>query len=229
MKFCNDWQTYIGMEFEKSYYIKIRQFLKEEYKKRCIYPDMYDIFNALHLTAYEDVKVVILGQDPYHGPSQAHGLSFSVKPGVKIPPSLRNIYKELATDIGCSIPNHGYLVKWAEQGVLLLNAVLTVRASEPSSHSKIGWQNFTDAIISKLNERNNPIVFILWGNYARSKKKLITKSHHLIIESPHPSPLSASRGFFGTKPFSRANTFLTENGMEEIDWQIDNLDESCKK
>ena len=169
-----------------------------------------------------DVKIVILGQDPYHGPNQAHGLSFSVKPGIQPPPSLRNIYKELHTDIGCSIPNNGYLKKWADQGVLLLNTVLTVRAGEANSHKNKGWEIFTDKIISKLNERKDPIVFILWGNNAISKKKLITNPQHYIIQSVHPSPLSATRGFFGSKPFSKTNEFLKSINKQEIDWQIDN-------
>lgn len=219
----NTWHDVIGEEFEKDYYKSIRAFLKKEYKNLVIYPNMNDIFNALHYTDYNKVKVVILGQDPYHGPNQAHGLSFSVKPGVAIPPSLMNIYKELKTDIGCYIPNNGYLEKWAQQGVLLLNAVLTVRQGQASSHSKIGWQIFTDEIIRKLNMREEPVVFILWGNYAKSKKSIITKDKHYIIESTHPSPLSASRGFFGSKPFSKANKFLKNIGKDEIDWQIENI------
>ena len=219
----NDWQELLNDEFDKEYYKKLRHQLKNEYSNYTIYPDMYDIFNALHYTSYEDVKVVILGQDPYHGPNQAHGLSFSVKKGVRIPPSLVNIYKELNNDLGCKIPSHGNLTKWAKQGILLLNASLTVRASKPSSHSKIGWQIFTDKIISLLNEREEPVVFILWGNYAISKEKLITSDRHYIIKSVHPSPLSASRGFFGSKPFSKANEFLKSINKEEIDWQIDEI------
>ncbi|GMQ63344.1 uracil-DNA glycosylase [Vallitalea maricola] len=221
--FENDWQQLLDDEFDKEYYKKLRHQLKNEYSNYIIYPDMYDIFNALHYTSYEDVKVVILGQDPYHGPNQAHGLSFSVKKGVRIPPSLVNIYKELNNDLGCKIPSHGNLTKWAKQGILLLNASLTVRASKPSSHSKIGWQIFTDKIISLLNEREDPVVFILWGNYAISKEKLITGDRHYIIKSVHPSPLSASRGFFGSKPFSKANDFLKSINKEEIDWQIDEI------
>lgn len=224
MKLENDWQSKIGEEFEKEYYLKIRELLKKEYKTKIIYPNMYDIFNALKWTAFSDVKVAILGQDPYHGHGQAHGLSFSVLPGVNIPPSLVNIYKELRDDLGCYIPNHGCLEYWAKQGVLLLNAVLTVRAGEASSHSRIGWQIFTDQIITKLNEREEPIVFILWGNHARSKKKLITNKKHYIIEAPHPSPLSAHRGFFGSKCFSKANTFLTSVGKDPIDWQIKSVE-----
>lgn len=219
--FENDWQEIIGEEFEKEYYKKIRAFLKEEYTTTVIYPDMHDIFNALHYTSYKDVKVVILGQDPYHGPNEAHGLCFSVKEGIAIPPSLINIYKELNTDLGCYIPKKGYLKRWADQGALLLNAVLTVRANQAASHSKIGWQNFTDTVIKRLNERDDPVVFILWGNYARNKKELITNKIHYIIESAHPSPLSASRGFLGSKPFSKTNEFLKKIGKDLIDWQIE--------
>lgn len=219
----NQWNDLLKDEFEKDYYKKMRQYLVTEYKTKTIYPDMYDIFNCLHFTDYNDVKVVILGQDPYHGPNQAHGLSFSVNKGIKTPPSLLNIYKELQSDLECYIPNNGYLKRWADQGVLLLNTALTVRAAEANSHKDIGWAIFTDKIISLLNERNNPIVFILWGNNAIKKKSLITNKNHFIITSPHPSPLSASRGFFGTKPFSKANNFLTENNMCPIDWQIENI------
>ncbi|GMQ60372.1 uracil-DNA glycosylase [Vallitalea sediminicola] len=221
--FENDWQELLEDEFEKDYYKNLRCYLKDEYSSYTIYPHMYDIFNALHYTSYKDVKVVILGQDPYHGPDQAHGLSFSVKKGVKIPPSLVNIYKELNKDLGCKIPSHGNLTKWAKQGILLLNASLTVRASKPSSHSKIGWQIFTDKIISLLNEREEPVVFILWGNYAISKEKLITNDRHFIIKSVHPSPLSASRGFVGSEPFSKVNNFLKSIDRDEIDWQIDEI------
>lgn len=219
----NDWAPLLDEEFQKPYYRKLRKFLIDEYNNYTIYPDKYDIFNALHLTPYHKTKVVILGQDPYHGPNQAHGLSFSVKPGVAIPPSLKNIYRELADDIGCEIPDHGFLEHWAKQGVLMLNTVLTVRAGRAHSHKGKGWEIFTDQIISKLNEREKPVVFILWGRPAQSKKSLITNPHHYFIESPHPSPLSANRGFFGSRPFSKANHFLRENGMEEIDWQIPRL------
>lgn len=222
--FENNWQDVIGNEFDKPYYQDIRNFLKSAYENQVIYPDMNDIFNALHFTDYEDVKVVILGQDPYHGPNQAHGLSFSVKPGVDIPPSLKNIYKELLADCGCYIPNNGYLEKWARQGVLLLNAVLTVKAREAASHRKLGWQNFTDQVIKALNERETPVVFILWGNFAKSKAEFITNPNHLILTSVHPSPLSASRGFFGSQPFSRTNEFLKQHGIEPIDWQIENIE-----
>ncbi len=222
--FDNDWQELLESEMEKEYYQNLRQFLIKEYSTRTIYPDMYDIFNALHLTAYKDVKAVILGQDPYHGPNQAYGLAFSVKEGIRIPPSLVNIYKELHDDLGCYIPNNGCLTKWAKEGVLLLNASLTVRAGEANSHSRIGWEIFTDHIIKLLNEREDPIVFILWGNNARKKKEMITNPKHYIIESVHPSPLSASRGFFGSKPFSKTNKFLESIGKEPIDWQIENID-----
>ncbi|MSR92725.1 uracil-DNA glycosylase [Inconstantimicrobium porci] len=219
----NDWYDLLKDEFEKDYYKKLRTFLIEEYRHHTIYPNMYDIFNALNFTPYKDVKVVILGQDPYHGPQQAHGLSFSVQPDVKIPPSLVNIYKELHTDLGCYIPNNGYLKKWADQGVLLLNTSLTVRAGEANSHRNIGWGTFTDKIIELLNQRQNPIVFILWGNNAISKEKFITNPQHYIIKSVHPSPLSASRGFFGSKPFSKTNAFLIKNNKAPIDWQIENI------
>ncbi|MGG7179449.1 uracil-DNA glycosylase [Clostridium paraputrificum] len=219
----NKWQSVLEGEFNKEYYKKLHSFLLEEYKTKTIYPDMYDIFNALIYTDYDDVKVVILGQDPYHGPNQAHGLSFSVKPGIIPPPSLRNIFKELSNDVGGSIPNNGYLKKWADQGVLLLNTVLTVRDGEANSHKNKGWEIFTDQIISSLNNRVDPIVFILWGNHAISKKKLITNENHYIIQSVHPSPLSANRGFFGTKPFSKTNAFLHSINKKEIDWQIENI------
>lgn len=219
----NDWNSLLKEEFSKDYYLNLRKFLIEEYKTKIIYPNMNDIFNALHYTPYKDVKVVILGQDPYHGVNQAHGLSFSVKPGIQTPPSLKNIYKELNKDLGCYIPNNGYLKKWADQGVLLLNTVLTVRAGEANSHKGKGWEIFTDKIISLLNERENPIVFILWGNNAISKEMLITNSWHYIIKSVHPSPLSASRGFFGSSPFSKTNNFLMNLKKAPICWQIDNL------
>lgn len=219
----NDWKELLAGEFQKDYYIKLREFLKEEYMTRRIYPSMYDIYNALRYTSFEDTRVVILGQDPYHGFGQAHGLSFSVKPEVKVPPSLQNIYKELKEDLGCEIPNHGYLVKWAEQGVLLLNTVLTVREGEPNSHKGMGWEILTDRIISILGNREEPVVFILWGSNARSKIKLIDTSRHQVIESVHPSPLSSYRGFFGSKPFSKANRFLSSIGCQEIDWQIESI------
>ncbi|AQS12078.1 uracil-DNA glycosylase [Clostridium saccharobutylicum] len=219
----NDWKNYLDSEFKKDYYIKLKKFLVNEYNSKVIYPNMYDLFNALHFTPYSKVKVVILGQDPYHGPNQAHGLSFSVNPGVKTPPSLINIYKELHTDLGCYIPNNGYLKKWADQGVLLLNTVLTVRAGEANSHRNKGWEEFTTKVIQILNDKETPIVFILWGNNAISKEKLITNPKHLIIKSVHPSPLSASRGFFGSKPFSKTNDFLIKTNQTPIDWQIENI------
>lgn len=219
----NDWQDLLEDEFKKDYYLLLRRFLINEYKTRKIYPDMYDIFNALHYTPYKDVKVVILGQDPYHGLNQAHGLSFSVKPGVPVPPSLLNIYKELHDDLGCYIPNNGYLKKWADQGVMLLNTVLTVRAGQANSHRNMGWERFTDRVISLLNDREDPIVFILWGRNAQSKENIITNPNHYIIKSVHPSPLSAHRGFFGSKPFSKTNSFLISKGKESIDWQIENI------
>ena len=219
----NDWQDLLQEEFEKEYYQNLRKFLISEYKNKTIYPHMNNIFNALKFTSYKDVKVVILGQDPYHGPNQAHGLSFSVNKGVKIPPSLLNIYKELHDDLGCYIPNNGYLESWAKQGVLLLNTVLTVRAHEANSHRNMGWEQFTDKIISLLNDREDPIVFILWGNPSISKKKLITNKRHFIITSPHPSPLSAFRGFFGSRPFSRSNDFLKSINKTPINWQIENI------
>lgn len=219
----NDWAPYLQDEFEKPYYQQLRKFLVEEYNTRFIYPDKYDIFNALHYTSFADTKVVILGQDPYHGPGQAHGLSFSVKPGIKPPPSLQNIFKELQSDLGCYIPNNGHLVKWAEQGVLLLNTVLTVRAETPNSHKNMGWENFTDKVIETLNQKETPVVFLLWGSHAQKKAELITNKKHYLIKTPHPSPLSAHRGFLGSKPFSRTNQFLQANGLGEIDWQISNL------
>lgn len=222
-EFKNDWNELLHDEFLKDYYVQLRSFLKQEYSTRVIYPNMHDIFNALHYTAYKDVKVVILGQDPYHGPGQAHGLSFSVKPGVPAPPSLKNIFKELNSDLGCFIPNNGYLKSWTDQGVLLLNTALTVRASEANSHKGKGWEVFTDRIIKLLNNREDPIVFILWGSNAISKQQFITNPKHYILKSVHPSPLSASRGFFGTKPFSKTNEFLESIGKTPIDWQIPNI------
>ena len=214
----NDWDTLLKDEFQKDYYLKIREFLKTEYFTRTVFPPMHDIFNALKYTPFENTRVVILGQDPYHEPGQAHGLSFSVKQGVKIPPSLVNIYKELHDDIGMKIPNHGDLSSWAKQGVLLLNATLTVRQGQANSHQKIGWATFTDNIIKLLNESTRPIVFLLWGSNARSKRAYITNKHHLILESVHPSPLSAHGGFFGCKHFSRANDFLASTSQPQINW-----------
>lgn len=223
IKFKNDWQKLLEDEMEKEYFSSLMKFIEEEYKTKTIYPEKENIFNALDYTSYRDTKVVILGQDPYHGPNQAYGLAFSVKPGVKVPPSLRNIYKELKDDLGCSIPNHGSLVKWAKEGVLLLNASFTVRAGEANSHNKVGWEKFTHRIINLLNQREDPIVFILWGNNAIKNEELITNPHHHIIKSFHPSPLSASRGFFGTKPFSRTNEFLKSIGKKPINWQIEDM------
>ncbi len=216
----NDWDEVIGEEFEKEYYQKLRSFLDEEYKNKTIYPLPKYIYTALRLTPYKDCRVVILGQDPYHEPNQAHGLAFSVSKSVQIPPSLQNIYKELHDDLGCFIPDHGFLADWAKQGVLLLNAVLTVEAHKANSHKGRGWETLTDTIIQKLNEKEEPVVFILWGANARSKKQYINDPKHLIIESAHPSPLSAYNGFFGSRPFSRTNDFLKAHGYQPIDWQI---------
>lgn len=219
----NDWLPALQEEFRKDYYQKLYAFVKEEYSKQTVYPPSDDIFNALHLTPLKDVKVLILGQDPYFNEHQAHGLCFSVQPGVDIPPSLKNIYAELETDLGCKIPNNGYLTKWAEQGVLLLNTVLTVRAHQPNSHQGRGWENFTDAIIRKVNEQDRPVVYMLWGKPAQSKMKMLNNPKHLILTAPHPSPLSAYRGFFGCKHFSRANAFLEEHNVAPIDWQIEDI------
>ena len=220
---ANDWLEPLKPEFSKPYYKKLYQTVNEEYRTHQIFPPADDIFNAFALTPLHEVKVVILGQDPYHGEGQAHGLCFSVKPDVEIPPSLVNIYKELQDDCGCEIPNNGYLTKWAKQGVLLLNTVLTVRAHQANSHRGIGWEEFTDAAIRVLNEQDRPMVFILWGRPAQMKKSMLTNPNHLIIESPHPRPLSAYRGFFGSRPFSRTNKYLKEHGLKEIDWQIENI------
>lgn len=216
----NDWDELLAPEFEKPYYKKIRYFLKKEYEEQTIYPSMYDIFNALKFTPYHSVKAVLLGQDPYHGPGQAHGLCFSVQPGVDPPPSLRNIFQELESDLGIAPPDGGTLTPWAQQGVLLLNTVLTVRRGQPNSHKNLGWTTFTDAIISLLNQRSQPIVFLLWGGNARSKKSLITAPQHLILETTHPSPLSAYGGFFGCRHFSKCNAFLEQNGIAPIDWDL---------
>ena len=216
----NSWDILLKSEFEKEYYLKLRAFLKEEYRTRTIYPNMYDIFNALKYTPYEDVKVVILGQDPYHGPGQAHGLCFSVKKGVEAPPSLKNIFKEIQNELDIPAPPHGELTCWAKQGVLLLNTVLTVRAGAANSHKGAGWEILTDKIISLLNAREQPVVFLLWGANARSKKALITNSRHLVLETVHPSPLSAYNGFFGCGHFKKANEFLSANHLEIIDWSV---------
>ncbi|MFK0523476.1 uracil-DNA glycosylase [Paenibacillus illinoisensis] len=218
--FENDWDTVLREEIEAEYFNDIRYALAEEYKTQTVYPSKENLFSALKLTPYHQVKAVILGQDPYHGAGQAHGLSFSVMPGVRIPPSLLNIYKELHADLGLPIPKHGYLVHWAEQGVLLLNNVLTVREGQPNSHQGLGWQKFTDAVIRALNERSEPMVFMLWGSHAQKKGAFINRDKHLVLESTHPSPLAAHRGFLGSRPFSKANDFLTSKGIQPIDWTI---------
>ena len=218
----NDWAKYLQPEYKKPYYRDLYLKVNEEYRTRKIFPPADDIFNAFHLTPLANVKAVILGQDPYHNDGQAHGLCFSVKPPVAPPPSLVNIYQELHDDLGCYIPNNGYLNKWAEQGVLMLNTVLTVRAHQANSHRGIGWEDFTDAAIRVLNEQDRPIVFMLWGRPAQMKKSMLNNPRHLILEAPHPSPLSAFRGFFGCRHFSKANAFLKEHGLEPIDWQIEN-------
>lgn len=216
----NSWDSILADEFKSPYYLQLREFLKREYATQTIYPDMYDIFNALKYTAYEDVKAVIIGQDPYHGEGQAHGLCFSVKRGIAPPPSLLNIFKELQNDVGFRIPNNGELTDWTKQGVLLLNAVLTVRAGQANSHRGKGWEKLTDAVIRKLNEREKPIVFMLWGRNAKEKQALITNSHHLVLTAAHPSPLSAYNGFFGCRHFSTANDFLKYTGQQPIDWSV---------
>ena len=219
----NDWQQPLEVEFKKPYYKDLYKKVLEEYRSRQIFPNPDDIFNAFHLTPLKDVKVVILGQDPYHNDGQAHGLCFSVKPDVEVPPSLVNIYKELQDDLGCRIPNNGYLVKWAKQGVLMLNTVLTVRAHQANSHRGIGWEQFTDAVIRAVDAQDRPIVFLLWGRPAQMKKSMLHNPKHLILEAPHPSPLSAYRGFFGCKHFSQTNAFLEKNRLAPIDWQIEDV------
>ncbi len=218
----NDWLDAIGNEFKQPYYAELYQFIRTEYSQTIIYPSAEDIFNAFHFTPLSQVKVVILGQDPYHNEGQAHGLCFSVKPEVEIPPSLVNIYQELREDLGCYIPNNGYLEKWAKQGVLLLNTVLTVRAHQANSHQGKGWERFTDAVIQAVNAQDRPIVFLLWGRPAQRKRSMLNNPKHLILEAPHPSPLSAYRGFFGCKHFSKTNEFLQKNGVAPINWQIEN-------
>ncbi len=218
----NDWLEAINKEFQMPYYSLLYQFIKSEYTEYTIYPQSKDIFNAFHFTPLSQVKVVVLGQDPYHNEGQAHGLCFSVKPEVDIPPSLVNIYQELQSDLGCYIPNNGYLEKWAKQGVLLLNTVLTVRAHQANSHQGKGWERFTDAVIQAVNAQDRPIVFLLWGRPAQQKKAMLNNPKHLILEAPHPSPLSAYRGFFGCQHFSKTNEFLKQNGLDPIDWQIEN-------
>nr|WP_307786977.1 uracil-DNA glycosylase [Pseudogracilibacillus auburnensis] len=219
----NDWASLLEEEFHQPYFESLQAFVKKEFERYTIYPEKKDIFNALHYTPYEQVKVVIIGQDPYHGAGQAHGLSFSVKPDVRIPPSLRNIFKELHNDLGCEIPNNGYLVHWAKQGVLMLNTVLTVREGEAHSHRGKGWEIFTDKIISLISEKENPVVFILWGRPAQEKIRLIDTGKHKIITSPHPSPFAARKGFFGSKPFSKTNEILQRSGEKSIDWQVPNI------
>lgn len=217
----NDWDDILKDEYDKSYFKEMASFLTKEYQNKIIYPKESEIFKAFRLTPYNKVKVVILGQDPYHDVGQAEGLSFSVKEGIKRPPSLINIYKELFDDLGYNIVENGSLVKWAEEGVLLLNAILTVEKDKAASHSKIGWETFTDEVIKKLNDKDTPVVFILWGSFARSKKKYITNKKHYIIESAHPSPLSAYNGFFGSKPFSKTNNFLISRGLDPVDWNLE--------
>lgn len=221
----NDWLEPLQPEFSSPYYKELYLKILEEYKTQVIFPRSEDIFNAFNLTSLSEVKVVILGQDPYHNVGQAHGLCFSVKPDVVVPPSLENIYKELRDDLGCYIPDNGYLVKWAQQGVLMLNTVLTVRAHQANSHRGLGWEKFTDAAIRILNMQDRPIVYILWGSPAQKKAEMLNNPNHLILKAPHPSPLSSYRGFFGSKPFSKTNDFLTEHGLVPIDWQIENVKE----
>lgn len=219
----NDWLPKLSSEFKKPYYKELYEFVKNEYSNCVVYPPSEDIFNALAETPLSAVRVVIIGQDPYHEPGQAHGMSFSVKPGVDTPPSLLNMYKELQNEFGCYIPNNGYLMKWAKQGVLLLNNVLTVRRGKADSHKNKGWEQFTDAIIRAVNEKDEPVVYLLWGSNARAKRNLITNPKHLVLETVHPSPLSAYRGFFGCNHFKMANDYLTANGLKPIDWQIENI------
>lgn len=222
VEFKNEWDELLKDEFSKEYYLRLRQILINEYRTRRIFPGMYDIFNAMKLTSYSDVKCVILGQDPYHGEGQAHGLSFSVRKGIEPPPSLVNIFKEIKDDVGTdNTGKHGELTKWAKNGVLLLNSVLTVRANCARSHRGIGWEQFTSDVISLLNKRDKPMVFMLWGNDAKSKSSLITNPRHLVLKAAHPSPLSAYNGFFGCRHFSKANEFLRNNSMQEIDWSIE--------
>ncbi|WP_309741716.1 uracil-DNA glycosylase [Chamaesiphon sp. OTE_20_metabat_361] len=219
----NDWCRVLAAEFEKPYFNKLQDFINTERETKTIFPAVANIFTAFELTPYENIRVLLLGQDPYHDDNQAHGLCFSVNPGIKTPPSLVNIYKELKSDLDLNIPNNGYLVPWAQQGVLMLNAVLTVRAHTPNSHKDKGWETFTDAVISQVNQKIDPVIFVLWGGYAKKKLKLIDTSRHTAIQSAHPSPLSARNGFFGSKPFSTINTVLKSNGNSEIDWQIPNI------
>ncbi len=217
------WQAVLAEEFDKPYMTALQSFLRAEYASQTIYPPLPEVFTAFQQSTYEGVRVLVFGQDPYHGPGEAHGMSFSVKPGIRVPPSLRNIYKELGADLSCTKPNNGYLLPWARQGVMMLNAVLTVRHKSPNSHQKQGWEMFTDAVIKTISARDEPVVFILWGSKAKKKLKLIDAERHHVITSAHPSPLSAHRGFFGSKPFSRVNTQLAAWGKAPIDWQIPNL------
>lgn len=221
MHIGNEWDALLADEIKKDYYLRLREFLKQEYSTRRIYPPMNDIFNALRRTSYSDVKAVILGQDPYHGAGQAHGMCFSVKKGTPPPPSLQNIFKELKSDLGIDPPNHGELTAWADSGVLLLNTVLTVREGMANSHRGMGWEQFTDRIIELLNQREKPMVFLLWGGNARSKARLITNPNHLVLQCAHPSPLSAYNGFFGCRHFSKTNTFLEQHGIAPINWKLD--------
>ena len=221
MHIGNEWDALLADEIKKDYYLRLREFLKQEYSTRRIYPPMNDIFNALRRTSYSDVKAVILGQDPYHGAGQAHGMCFSVKKGTPPPPSLQNIFKELKSDLGIDPPNHGELTAWADSGVLLLNTVLTVREGQANSHKGMGWEQFTDRIIELLNQREKPMVFLLWGGNARSKARLITNPNHLVLQCAHPSPLSAYNGFFGCRHFSKTNTFLEQHGIAPINWKLD--------
>jgi uracil-DNA glycosylase len=222
-QFPNDWQSVVGDEIPKSYFQKLQQFVDDERASHKVFPPEQDVYSALACTPYDDVNVVLLGQDPYHDDNQAHGLCFSVRPGVRKPPSLSNIFTELKNDLGCRVPNNGYLVPWAQQGMLMLNAVLTVRAHEPNSHKNKGWEKFTDAVLREVNNKQSPVVFVLWGGYARKKVSLIDTTRHTIIESAHPSPLSAHNGYFGSKPFSAINSALRQHGKPEIDWQIPDL------
>lgn len=223
--FNNDWDQILGKEIDKPYFQNLLERVDQEYERSTVYPPKEEVFRALRQTSYQSTKVVILGQDPYHGPKQAQGLSFSVSKEVAIPPSLRNIYKELASDLSVPAPEHGSLLSWARQGVLLLNAVLTVRKGEPNSHKGLGWEIFTDSVISRLNEREQPLVFVLWGSYAQKKGAFIDRSRHKVIESSHPSPFAAHKGFFGSRPFSAANDFLMQNGMDPVYWEIPNTPE----
>ncbi len=216
----NDWDEILASEWQKPYYLELREFLKKEYSSGVVYPDMHDIFNALKYTSFKDVKVVIIGQDPYHGSNQAHGLCFSVKKGVELPPSLKNIYKELSDDLGIPPAPHGELTYWAKQGVLMLNTVLTVREHQAGSHARRGWELFTDRVITELNRKNEPVVFLLWGNPAKRKGECITNPIHIKLQTVHPSPLSAYGGFFGCKHFSKANEYLIKSGREPIDWDV---------